>query len=296
MGENPVVISRGYKGTFGTGAKVVGDGKIVFLSPDTAGDEPYMMAKRKIFPVVVGKDRYTAGMLAIKELNPDVIILDDGFQHLKLKRDINILLFDHDRPLGNKKMLPAGRLRETPAMSKNPVHTIIFTRSPEKTDTVQKMDNTQTLELLEQYPDIPCFKSLHTPSLFKLILSSKKSSTLPNKVQDLKSLEILKDRNAILFSGIANNRALAADVRKLGCNIVDHLEFKDHFIYKNSDIRMIQKKISSLKADMVVTTEKDWVKIGHDIEWNVDVAVIGINIKFQNPTQFESFLKNQINP
>jgi tetraacyldisaccharide 4'-kinase len=296
MGKNPVVISRGYKGTFGTGAKIVGDGKTVFLSAETAGDEPYMMAKRKIFPVVVGKDRYTAGKLAIKELNPDIIILDDGFQHLKLKRDINILLFDHDRPLGNKKMLPAGRLRETPAMSKSPVHTIIFTRSPEKTDVGQKMDNRQTLGLLEQYSDISCFKSFHTPSLFKLILSDKKLSEYPKKVRDLNSLDILKGRKAILFSGIANNRAFAADVRKLGCNIVDHLEFKDHFIYKSSDIHMIQKKTSSLKADMVVTTEKDWVKIGHDIEWTVDVAVIGINIKFQNPTQFESFLKTQMTP
>ncbi len=57
---------------------------------------------------------------------------------------------------------------------------------------------------------------------------------------------------------------------------------------------MIQKKTSNLKADMIVTTEKDWVKIGHDIKWNVDIAVIGINIKFQNPTEFESFLKSQI--
>jgi len=295
MGKKPVVISRGYKGTIGTGVKIVGDGKTVFLSADTAGDEPYMMAKRRIFPVVVGKDRYTAGRLAIKELNPDVIILDDGFQHLKLKRDINILLFDHDRPLGNKKMLPAGRLRETPAMSKNPVHTIIFTRSPEKAEADRKMDNRQTLELLKQYLDIPYFKSLHTPSLFKLILSSKKSSEPPKKVRGLKSLDILKGRNAILFSGIANNRAFAADVRKLGCNIVDHLEFKDHFIYKNSDIQMIQNKTSSLKADMIVTTEKDWVKIGHDIEWNVDIAVIGININFQNSLEFESFLRSQIN-
>jgi len=296
MGKNPVVISRGYKGTFGTGAKIVGDGKTVFLSADTAGDEPYMMAKKKMFPVVVGKDRYTAGKLAIKELNPDVIILDDGFQHLKLKRDINILLFDHDRPLGNERMLPAGRLRETPAMSKSPVHAIISTRSPEKTDADQKMDNRQTLELLERYSDIPCFKSFHTPFLFKLILSDEKSSEYPKKTRDLKNFDILKGRKAILFSGIANNKAFAADVRKLGCNIVDHLEFKDHFIYKNSDIRMIQKKTSSLNADMVVTTEKDWVKIEHDIEWNVDVAVIGINIKFQNPTQFESFLKTQLKP
>jgi len=84
-------------------------------------------------------------------------------------------------------------------------------------------------------------------------------------------------------------------MRKLGCNIVDHLEFKDHFIYKNSDIQMIQNKTSSLKADMIVTTEKDWVKIGHDIEWNVDIAVIGININFQNSLEFESFLRSQIN-
>jgi tetraacyldisaccharide 4'-kinase len=299
MGKQPVVISRGYKGSLKAEAKIVGDGKTVFILADEAGDEPYMMAKRKSFPVVAGKDRYTAGMLAVEQLNPDVIILDDGFQHLKLKKDLNILLFDHDRPLGNKKMLPAGRLRETPAMSQNRTDVIVFTRCPEKVRTSQEINKSnyaKPVEIINQYPDIPHFKSFHTPSLFKLILSANKTECCPKKSNALNNLDALKGRNAVLFSGIANNTAFAVDVACRGCNIVEHLEFNDHFRYKTSDINMIKKRVDILKANMVVTTEKDWAKlesgIGPDIEWNVDMAVIGIDIKFENASEFESFLKS----
>ena len=138
MGKRPVVISRGYKGSLKTGAGIVSNGETIFLDTDVAGDEPYMMVRRKTFPVVVGKDRYTAGMLAIEQLNPDVIVLDDAFAHVKLERDLDILLFDHDRPLGNNRMLPAGRLRETPFMSKKRAHAIVLTRCPEKKATEKK--------------------------------------------------------------------------------------------------------------------------------------------------------------
>ncbi|MCG8619271.1 MAG: tetraacyldisaccharide 4'-kinase, partial [Desulfobacterales bacterium] len=104
LGYRPVVVSRGYKGNLKKEAAVVGDGSRVFLDADTAGEEPHMMAAAGQFPVVVGKKRYLAGRLALKELaDPDVnvVILDDGFQHRALDRNLNLVLFDYRRPLGN---------------------------------------------------------------------------------------------------------------------------------------------------------------------------------------------------
>ncbi len=129
-GWRPVVISRGYRGTLKNEVAVVSNGRDVFLNAKTCGDEPYMMAMEKAFPVVAGKDRYKAGLMAIENFAPDVVILDDGFQHLKLRRNVNLVLLDHRQPLGNGYMLPAGRLRETLCMAKDRIDAIVFTRCP----------------------------------------------------------------------------------------------------------------------------------------------------------------------
>lgn len=293
MGKRPVVISRGYKGSLGTGAKIVGDGETLFLDARVAGDEPYMMARRKTFPVVVGKDRYTAGKLAIAQLNPDVIVLDDAFAHVRLERDLDILLFDHDRPLGNKRMLPAGRLRETPVMSKNRAHAIVLTRCPEKKGAEDQKqgggsqrEGGEHKKIYSQYEGVPFFKSCHLPYLLKL-LPQKKSAAFPCP-------DSLKDRSCLLFSGIANNKAFGQTAEELGVNVVDHLEFKDHYMYKRADILWIQKRAKEIGADLIATTEKDWTKLDCDIQWDTDLAVIGIKIKFENAKAFEDFIKSRL--
>ena len=300
MGKQPVVISRGYQGNLGADAGVVGDGKTVFLDALKAGDEPHMMARRKCFPVVVGKDRFVAGKLALERLNVNVIVLDDGFAHLGLERDLDLILFDHDRPLGNRRMLPAGRLRETPAMSKERAHAIVFTRSPEqekagqreksghREKTVQPGNSYQT-DISRQYGGIPSFKTRHQPFLLE-VLPGKKGVG-----EDIRSLDSLKGRSGVLFSGIANNRSFRSAAEELGVNVVDHLEFKDHYRYKRADILKIQTRAREMGTHLIVTTEKDWVKLDRQIPWNVDLAVIGIEIKFEDSRAFENFLISRLN-
>ncbi len=293
MGKRPVVISRGYKGSLGSGAKIVGDGKTLSLDATVAGDEPYMMARRKIFPVVAGKDRYTAGKLAIAQLNPDVIVLDDAFAHMRLARDLNFLLFDYDRPLGNRRMLPAGRLRETPAMSKNRAHAIVLTRCPEKKGTGKKGEGDQERggehkNISSQYEGVPVFKTCHIPYLLKLLPGKKSAGPV------LPCSDTLTDRTCLLFSGIANHKSFGEAAAELGVNVVDHLEFKDHYRYKRADILRIKKRAGEIGADLIATTEKDWVKLGRDIQWDTDLAVIGIKIKFENDKVFEDFIKSRL--
>ena len=112
-GRKPGILSRGYGGNSKNEINVVCDGENILLSTEIAGDEAVMMAKRlKNVPILVGSDRYQTGRYAIKHFGVDTLILDDGFQHLALKRDMNILLFDHRRPFGNGQLFPAGELRE----------------------------------------------------------------------------------------------------------------------------------------------------------------------------------------
>ena len=131
MGLKVVVISRGYGGTAGKKGAVVGDGTCCFLGPGAAGDEPWMMAGRRQFPVVVDRDRVRGGRLAVARFQPHVILLDDGFQHLRIHRDLNIVLMDASLPLGNGRLLPAGRLREPPHAVNNRADGVVYTRCPE---------------------------------------------------------------------------------------------------------------------------------------------------------------------
>ncbi|MFZ3207577.1 MAG: tetraacyldisaccharide 4'-kinase, partial [Geobacteraceae bacterium] len=112
-GKRVTVLSRGYGGKAGKEPRIVSDGRTLFLSPAEAGDEPYMLAVTMPgLAVVIGSDRYRAGLFALEHLAPDIFIMDDGFQHLRLWRDLNILLVDSRSPFGNGLTLPAGLLRE----------------------------------------------------------------------------------------------------------------------------------------------------------------------------------------
>jgi len=281
MGKRPVVISRGYRGKYKEHSVIVSDGDRIFLEAEESGDEPYMMARRRSFPVVVGKDRFLAGIKAIDAFKPDVIILDDGFQHLKLKRDLDLLLLDYSNPLGNKRFFPAGRLRETPQASAQRADTLIFTRSPEENGSAGSME-----EVLNFYPGCPWFKTFHKPYVWRYIVEG---STLR---EDSINADVLNGKKAFLFSGIANNESFYHSVLKFNVNILHHLEFKDHHYYKGSDIFLINKMTKKMGADVILTTEKDWTKLEKDIRWVTDLIVIGIKIEFEYPEKFKNFLNS----
>jgi tetraacyldisaccharide 4'-kinase len=115
LGYKPVVISRGYKGGAEKRGGIVSDGRTFFMTAEKTGDEPLMMARRLQpigVPVVVGRNRFRSGMLALRAFRPDVILLDDAYQHLKLWRDLDLVLLDGARPFCNTHLLPRGILRE----------------------------------------------------------------------------------------------------------------------------------------------------------------------------------------
>ena len=133
-GHRVVLVSRGYRGRAEKTGGVVSDGLRILMDDATAGDEPYLMARclPKV-PVVVGGDRFQAGMLAVRQLGAQVVVLDDAFQHLALERDFDLVLMDAARPLGNEHLLPRGVLRE-PISALRRAHAVVLTRADRLAD------------------------------------------------------------------------------------------------------------------------------------------------------------------
>jgi tetraacyldisaccharide 4'-kinase len=287
LGYKVAIISRGYKGKLEKTGGIVSDGENICVDALDAGDEPYMIAsKLKTIPVVVGSDRFKAGSIAVKKFSPDVIILDDAFQHLKLLRNINLILLDHARPFGNSHLAPRGILRE-PVSSLLRSDAVIFTRSDSKGATFEKDRSF--------IQNKPIFKSFHKPYLYKIIPGKQGNdiSIADHLHQD--SVEYLKGKHVVAFSGIAKNDDFPHTIGKLGCTIKQHITFTDHYPYSDKDLDAIFELAENICADCVVTTEKDYMRVMHMRPWSIDLAVIGVEISFGNDsTAFYDFIKQQL--
>jgi len=245
-GRKPGILSRGYGGNSKNEINVVCDGENILLSTEVAGDEAVMMAKRlRNVPVLVGSDRYQTGRYAIKHFGVDTLILDDGFQHLALKRDMNILLFDHQRPFGNGRLFPAGELRE-PKKEVRRADFICITRY--SGSSYPPGINKQLIK------DLPLVKStLRLDSLLNLN---------DGEIFDVKKLQ---DQPVAAFSGIANPSDFRKLLEKSGARVVYYHPFPDHHEYTLADLKYIEGSAQKTGAKFILTTEKDSVKINSSL-------------------------------
>ncbi len=286
MGKSSVIISRGYKSASSSGPVLVGDGKQVFSNADLAGDEPFMMARDFSLAVVTGKKRYEAGRFAIQKLSPDVIILDDGFQHLGLERDLDIVLLDCQRPFGNQRLLPAGFLREPVKTALQRCHAIVRTRCPEWPEPFC------VPEIFSDQPfSLPVFNTKHCPALVRR--QDAEHNLLPLDTRNLAG------RKAVLFSGIARNHEFKKTMEEFGCCVVSHLEFADHHRYTLADMNEIKRRVKQDKADFAVTTQKDMIKIDSAPSLSAalggaELAVVGVTIKWEDKAAMENFLSSEL--
>jgi len=245
-GHKPGILSRGYGGNTKNEINVVCDGKNILLSPEVAGDEAVMMAQRlKNVPILVGSDRYQTGRYAIEHFEVDTLILDDGFQYLALKRDMNILLFDHQRPFGNGQLFPAGELRE-PKREARRADFICITRYSGA--SYPPGINEQLIK------DLPIVKSsLRLDILLKL--------------DDGKALDVseLNDQPIAAFSGIANPNDFRKILEQTGARVVYYHPFPDHHEYTTADLKAIENSGRKAGAKLILTTEKDAVKLSSDM-------------------------------
>ncbi|GMR04363.1 MAG: tetraacyldisaccharide 4'-kinase [Thermodesulfobacteriota bacterium] len=238
-GEKVVVVSRGYKGT-SKGVNVVSDGEVIFMGPKSAGDEPCLMARRlKGVPVVVGPDRVRAGLFSIEKFSPDFIILDDGFQHIRLMRDLNILLVDSETGLGNFRLLPSGILRE-PA------------------GEIKRADLIMVKGKGLGHREAALIKGFGMPvSGFDY----RACGMLDLREKKLLATEGLKGRRAFAFAGIARPGAFFKTLKALGADVAGTASYPDHHVYRARDIEEINEEAGGVSAEVIITTEKDGVKL-----------------------------------
>jgi len=238
QGVKVAVLSRGYGGTLEGSCAIVSDGATIRLAATECGDEPYLLASTiPGLMVVIGSNRHNAGMLALERLSPDIFLLDDGFQHLALHRDMNILLLDFTRPFGNSWTLPAGLLREPRSAAKR-ADWIIHTRCD---DTILKISG------LDHIPQASARHRL--------------SNLFPLSGGEQLPFEALTDKALIAFAGIAEPDRFFNDLRKLAKGVVRTLSLPDHAPYDSAAIVTITAMMRDSGADYAITTEKDAVKL-----------------------------------
>ena len=279
QGYRAVILSRGYKGLAEQKGGVVSDGKRLLLSPRMAGDEPYMMAAAlPEVPVIVGKNRVQSGKLAISRFHPDLILLDDGFQHVRLARDLNILLLDNQRPLGNGHLIPRGELRESSSAIQR-ADVIVMTRTTGRRKITSAMDS--------YLGDRPLFFAVHEPLLQALLPAHKKiNQPLPGLQKQSPKLTGLP---VFAFSAIARNHDFLDSVRQLGGEVVGEKGFPDHYRYSREDFLTISDLAQKTSAMALVTTAKDAVRIETGSHFPLDLFVIDVAIQFTR-TDFYDFL------
>ncbi|MDX2470994.1 MAG: tetraacyldisaccharide 4'-kinase [SAR324 cluster bacterium] len=225
------------------------------------GDEPWMLHLRHPdVPIFVGKKRVES--VKIAEIDADIILLDDGFSHLKLKRDLEITLVDSTRGFGNGLLLPFGPLREPPS-SLVRSDTVILT----KTNQPNKLDLTTEIAQFTR-ENTPVFSSIFEP----VALMSSKGGEVP--------LNLLQEKSCFIASTIANPASFRETLEGLGAKIEEQLVLPDHQEYGRNEI---EKLYDSLKTGLIfVVSEKDWAKLQEN--------------SFELPEFYWLKMKNQLPP
>ncbi len=238
-GKRVAVLSRGYGGTLAGAVRIVSDGQTIQATPEEAGDEPLLLARSLPgLQVIIGADRYQAGLLAQERLTPDIFILDDGFQHMRLHRDLNVLLLDCARPFGNGRTFPAGLLREPMSVIKR-ADLVLFTRCA-------------GAEIGPPLPEFfkPTCRATHCLTGFA-----------PLEGGAVRPFSELKGARGMAFAGIADPGNFFNSLEGEGVTLVATLAFSDHICYGEEEIAALCRLKTASCATFLITTEKDAVKL-----------------------------------
>jgi len=258
-GRKVAILSRGYKSkappfwkkwwfwlnhTEDAPPRVVSDGRAVLLDSEVAGDEPYMLARNLPGVVVlVDKDRVKAGAHAIKEFGCDTLVLDDGFQYLPLKGRLNLLLVDKTNPFGNGFLLPRGILREPIKHLKRASYVFLTKSKGVRDEELEAM-------IRRFNPDAEIIECAHKPQYLQRIGGDER---LP--------LAAIAGKRIGAFSGIAAPESFEAFLRETGARLEYTKRFLDHHRFSSEELQGVFKEALGARVDMIITTEKDAVRI-----------------------------------
>ncbi|MEW6619646.1 MAG: tetraacyldisaccharide 4'-kinase [bacterium] len=272
-----VILSRGYKSSYEHKMAVVSDGKQIFLTPSEAGDEPYLLAKKlPHIPVIIGKNRIKSATYARDRFKAEIIILDDGFQYWRLRRNLDIVLIDGKNPFGNNALFPMGIMRE-PIKNLKRADIFIITKIDQSLNRNEIIQNLKRINL-----KAPILESIHKPIKF-IEFDSKKEYPL----------EFIKDLDILALSSIADPDSFETILKKLTTKKFIHLKFPDHYVYTKNDINKLIDYLQGVS--FIVTTEKDMVRLQDLIPDDLPIIYLMIEFEIITPNWQElilEYLKN----
>lgn len=243
--KKPAILLRGYRRR-SSGFRLVSDGKRLLCDVRTSGDEAQLYGSKLTgVPVAVDENRRRGGEALIAQFHPSVILLDDGFQHRRLQRDLDIVLVDAATPLNKLTLLPAGPLRE-PVSSLRRADLIILT------------DFNGNNALCQSNFEA----AVSANGADKVLTCRTKISGCRSLATEKKtSLKSLRGKKLIPFCGLANPQKFSATLAKLNANIPYLIRFPDHHFYQTRDVERLAMTFNAARADYLITTAKDAVKL-----------------------------------
>lgn len=267
------ILTRGYARENPKSRVIVSNGSEIRANAGDAGDEPLLLAQtlKGVAAVISDPDRFAAGKWAIENFGSDVFVLDDGFQHLSLARDLNILTIDATNPWGGGHLLPFGRLRE-PRKSAARADCAVITRA-NQSDDLSSLKG----EIRQLNGSLPIFTSqMKLRGITQLISGSR---------EELGSLP----QPSAAFCAIGNPVAFFDQLCRAGVKLVHTRAFPDHHSYTSTDVEVLGQQSRALGARSLITTSKDSVKlVGRD--FGLPCYLLNIEISFEQEAEFIDLL------
>jgi len=256
------VVSRGYKGEKTEKVLVVSDGRNILAGSDISGDEPQLLARRLPgIPVLCSTKRALAAEAAVEQFRCEVVILDDGFQHRFVARNLDIVMFDSRYPFGDGSLFPRGILREqTTALTRAQV--LVLSRFDGSEQAEQSHKN-----LVGQWPDKTVVTAAHRAThLFKATTQKE----LP--------LSSVENKRLAAFAGIGRPDDFFRTVRGLGADLVHTTALPDHHPLTIELLASLVEEASDQKPELWLTTEKDWVRLPSDLPDSMELMILAVEI------------------
>jgi len=269
-GHRVVLASRGYARRGREKVEVVSDGRLLSSSVEAAGDEPILLAAHAPgVPVLVGPDRGVVGMRAVSAFGAQILVLDDGFHHHRLARDLELLCFDGNAGLGNRRVLPRGPLRESPSALRLADALAVIDGPLREADQA----------LLARFaPAARRFEVKRRPVGVRQLAGGEWGPP-----QGLTDLEVG------LLSGIAQPDSFRRTVESLGAHVIRERRFPDHHRYRERDLRSLEQE-----APIWLTTEKDAVKILPSWLGGADLRVVSIDLTVEDGDRLCDWLEDRL--
>jgi len=281
QGKKPAILSRGYRGTATGKINIVSDPKKILLAAGTAGDEPRLLAEKLPgTPVVTGSRRSITGSFAVDSFDIDHIILDDGFQHLALQRDLDLVLFNGREPLGNGRVLPGGHLREPLSALKRADAFVIIASNGADSEAMAEFIGS----LRKRFPGKPTFTGSY-------VIDDAMTKILAGK-EDAISLSEGRRIPVYGFCGIARPDTFKETLQNSGMDLMGYRVFEDHHGYTLEDIKTLGRDASSSGALALITTEKDLVKVRNLLPPEMVLLALGVRLRME--PEFDRFVQEKL--